>query len=226
MYYANRDIKLKKIRASNRAASHMFRNDPENDNVVSSRSILNRVIIGPDNFNDYKKRLDEVLSQNASKKKIRSDANITINQVFHCSAGWLFDFEKAGITQEQWENLDVQNPEDKKILARVWETLDASKLDKFEKAMLEHLEKCHQHTISVVLHMDEKTPHYHVVSVPFVNNSLSAKQYYTKKISTIGTLIFLSVLKNWVYQQKERFQMFHYPRNNMQRMMLNHQKDH
>lgn len=190
--YANRDIKAYKKDGAHRAASHAFRVDPPNDNVDYSRTGNNVIVIGSDNYEDYKKDLVNTIAltdESRKGKKVRSDANLVINQVFHASPEFFFDFKKAGITRNQWDNLDPKNNNDKIKIRKVWETLDNDKLEQYQRAIIEHLDECHKHTISLVLHMDEKSPHWHASSVPIVENkrgelALSKEQYY--RLSTLS----------------------------------------
>jgi hypothetical protein len=186
--YANRDIKAYKKKEAHKTASHAFRADPENENVDYSRTVNNVVVLGADNYEDYKKDLANAIAltdKSRRGKKVRIDANLVINQVFNASPEYFFDFKKAGITLEQWQNLEPKNPDDVKKIREVWKTLDKDKLEQYQRVIIEHLQACHKHTISLVLHLDEKSPHWHASSVPIVENTrgeltLSAKQYYKK----------------------------------------------
>lgn len=186
--YANRDIKAYKKKEAHKTASHAFRADPENENVDYTRSINNVVVLGADNYEDYKKDLANAIAltdKSRKGKKVRIDANLVINQVFNASPEYFFDFKKCGMTLEQWQNLESKNPADLKKIREVWKTLDNKKLEQYQAVIVEHLQACHKHTISLVLHLDEKTPHWHASSVPIVKNqrgelALSAKQYYKK----------------------------------------------
>lgn len=186
--YANRDIKAYKKDGAYRTASHTFRADPHNEHVDYSRTSNNVVVLGADNYEDYKKDLANAIAlteKSRKGKRVRSDANLVINQVFNASPDYFFDFKKAGITLEQWQNLDPRNSDDMSKIREVWKTLDNDKLEQYQQVIVEHLQACHKHTISLVLHLDEKSPHWHASSVPIVKNArgelaLSKEQYYKR----------------------------------------------
>lgn len=187
--YANRDIKAYKKDGAYRTASHTFRADPHNDNVDYSRTANNVVVFGADNYEDYKKDLANAIAltdKSRKGKRVRSDANLVINQVFNASPEYFFNFKEAGITRQQWDNLDPTNPADMSKIKDVWKTLDNEKLEQYQQVIVEHLQACHKHTISLVLHLDEKSPHWHASSVPIIKNqrgelALSKEQYYKRE---------------------------------------------
>lgn len=187
--YANRDIKNCNNAQQAGAISHTFRQDPDNGNVDEQRSIHNYVVLGANNKAEYQEQLQEKLDLTAegrNNRKVRSDANLTINQIFNASPEYFYNFKKARMTRKRWQQLEWEKEEHRAEILRVFETLDMKKVKAYEQVIIEHLEECHKHTISLVCHLDEKTPHWHAVIVPVVENSqgvlkLSAKEYYRKK---------------------------------------------
>lgn len=70
--YANRDIKAYKKHEAHRTASHAFRADPDNDNVDYSRTVNNVVVIGADNYEDYKKDLTNAIALTDKSRRGKS----------------------------------------------------------------------------------------------------------------------------------------------------------
>lgn len=146
-------------------------------NVDGTRSHLNQVILGR---RDTVKAINERIAEKIPRK-VRDDANRVLEFVISASPEFFYDFEKLGITRKQWDALTPTN--DKKYhdkVRYVFNTLDKKKLEQFKEKVKKFCqEEFGENLINCVLHLDEKTPHFHIVVTPIVGNSLTAKKYFT-----------------------------------------------
>jgi hypothetical protein len=85
----------------------------------------------------------------------------------------------GGFFKETWDLLVMDNPADREIIKNYWDQIDKEKLDEWVKAQKEFsLEEFGENLERIDLHLDEKTPHIHLM----VNSSLkSIKKYKNQK---------------------------------------------
>lgn len=146
-------------------------------NVDYDRSHLNKIILGKKNtVKAVNERVD-----NKVKRKVKADANRVLEFVFSASPEYFYDFEKLGLTRETWDNLTPDYDKDyHQKIKKAFNTLDQKKLDDFTSSVKEF---CQQefgdNLINLVLHMDEKTPHFHCVVTPIIDDRLTSKEYFT-----------------------------------------------
>lgn len=146
-------------------------------NVDYARSHLNKLILGRA---DTVKAINERVTEKVTRK-VRDDANRILEYVISASPEYFYDFKKLGITRNQWDALTPTNdPEYHKKVKYVFQTLDQKKLDDFTEKVKEFCkEEFGDNLINCVLHLDEKTPHFHIAVTPIIGNSLTAKKYFT-----------------------------------------------
>ena len=89
-------------------------------NVNRSLSDKNELLLGRP---DTKKAINEKIKSLNLKTAVRKDANRAIEFVMSASPEYFYDFEKAGITREDWENITISNLGEQKY----WEKLSAIK---------------------------------------------------------------------------------------------------
>ena len=156
-------------------------------NIDYSSSHKNEILLGGRNTVAI---INQKVEQRTNKKKLRADANRAIEFVLSASPEHFYDFEKVGMTREEWDNLTPSNFEGR--MADYWDrlnevkaTLKQDKLDQWKKDTVEWVKKeFGQNVVNLVLHVDEKTPHAHLLAVPLTKEGkLSAKEFYTPEIA-------------------------------------------
>lgn len=151
-------------------------------NVNYDRSNENELLLGR---RDTVKTINEMIEELDLKTAIRKDANRAIELVLSASPEHFYDFKAAGITRKEWDDLVPSNYEGKmneywKEVKRVQKFFKKDNFEKWKKDTVEWVQKTHgKNVVNLVLHMDEKTPHMHLIVVPIVNKKLTAKQYFT-----------------------------------------------
>lgn len=127
----------------------------------------------------------QVNEQGLLVKELKRNANLALSFVFSGSPEFFFDLEKSGITAEEFLNLDWKK--DREKIQFLWSNfLNQKNLEKFQRVMLEHLKEVHgENLVSIHCHLDEKSPHWHVLICPRVKDNngnwkLDARTYYSK----------------------------------------------
>lgn len=152
------------------------------NNVDYSSSHKNEILLGGRNTVAI---INEKVEQRTNKKKLRSDANRAIEFVLSASPEHFYDFEKCNMTREEWDNLTPSNFVGR--MNKYWDrlnevkaTLKQDKLDDWKKKTVEWVKKeFGQNVVNLVLHLDEKTPHAHLLAVPMTKEGkLSAKDFF------------------------------------------------
>lgn len=123
-------------------------------------------------------------------KAIRKDANRAIEIVLSASPEYFYNFDKSGISREEWDELIPSNYEGRMDL--YWKKISAIK----NNINHENYEAWKANTINwvknefgnsivnLVLHVDEKSPHMHLIVVPIHKGRLSAKEFFTPYSAT------------------------------------------
>ena len=156
------------------------------NNVDYKRSHLNKLILGSAHT---VKTINEKIDALGQKKKMRSNINRAVEFVLSASPEHFYDFEKVGMTREEWDKLIPANFEGR--MDKYWDRLNEV------KATLKHdetkqwiadtrnwiVQELGDNVVNAVVHFDEKTVHAHVIATPIVNGRLSAKDFYTPEIA-------------------------------------------
>lgn len=151
-------------------------------NVNRSRSSENELLLGS---RDTVKTINQIIDDLDLKTAVRKDANRAIELVLSASPEHFYDFEKAGITREQWDELIPANYKDRmnvywKKIARVQKHFKKDNFEKWKKATVAWAEKeFGKNIVNLVCHVDEKTPHAHLIVASVVDGKLTAKQFFT-----------------------------------------------
>lgn len=152
------------------------------NNVDYSSSHKNELLLGTRNT---VATINAKVEQRTNKKKLRADANRAIEFVLSASPEHFYNFEAVGMTREEWDNLTPSNFEGRMSeywgrLNEVKATIKQDKLDKWKHDTVEWVKKeFGQNVVNLVLHLDEKTPHAHLLTVPLTKEGkLSAKDFF------------------------------------------------
>lgn len=151
-------------------------------NVDRSKTHLNEILLGSE---ETIKTINAIIENETDQTTIRKDANRAIELVLSASPEHFYDFEKAGITREQWDELKPSNYKNNmdsywKKVNHVKKYIKPGALDAWKKnCQAWSKENFGKNIVNLVLHMDEKTPHMHLLVVPIVKNKLTAKQFFT-----------------------------------------------
>ncbi|MDK5224918.1 plasmid recombination protein, partial [Serratia nevei] len=110
-----------------------------------------------------------------SKKAIRKDANVMLEMIFSASP----EFFYKNLDREKFDKLTMKN--NKSELADLFnKNLDKEKLEQFTKTVVDFCnEKFKDNIVNLTLHLDEKTPHFHLTLTPIIEGKLSAKRFWT-----------------------------------------------
>jgi flagellar biosynthesis/type III secretory pathway protein FliH len=144
----------------------------------------NRLVMGTDKT--AARGAEIIKSLPNQKKAVRKDAVKAIEMVFSASPEYFYDFKAAGITKSQWGTTSYSDKGYLDMVHKAKKTLDKQKLDKWVEDTTRWLknEIGEDKIVSVVLHMDEKTPHIHAIVVPVVEGRLSCKKFFTPQSCT------------------------------------------
>ena len=143
------------------------------ENVDFERTKLNKIVLGTD---ETHAKVKENLATLKSSKALRKDANVCLEFIFSASADYFY----KDLDKEKFDQLTMKS--NKKELNKVFSTLDKEKLADFEKAVLQFIEQDQlfkSNVVNLVLHLDEKTPHYHLLITPIIDHRLTAKEFFT-----------------------------------------------
>lgn len=170
-------LRCAKVKANDvsKVHNHNFRtyenHSAENINFERNQ---NKLVLGSSNTHS---KLKENLSKLESKKAIRKDANVLLEFIFSASP----DFFYNNLDKEKFDKLTMKD--DKKELDKIFnENLNKENLSKFEKSVVEFINskpEFKDNVVNLVLHLDEKTPHYHLTLTPILNKRLTAKTFFT-----------------------------------------------
>ena len=186
-------LRCAKVKANevSKVHNHNFRtyenHSAENVNFERNK---NKVVLGSSNTHS---KLKENLSKLESKKAIRKDANVLLEFIFSASPEFFYD----NLDKEKFEKLTMKD--NKKELDKIFnENLNKENLDKFEKSVVEFINskpEFKNNVVNLVLHLDEKTPHFHLTLTPILNNRLTAKEFFTPEKARTWQDDFHSVLQ-------------------------------
>lgn len=151
-------------------------------NVNRALTCNNELLLGRA---DTVKAINEKIESLELKTAVRKDANRAIEFVLSASPEHFYDFEKAGITREDWDNITIE----KLGVKKYWERLaDIKKftihenVEKWKKDIVNFVNNdpdLKNNVINLVVHQDEKTTHAHLIVTPVIDGKLTAKQFFT-----------------------------------------------
>ena len=183
---ANAVLRVEKINQGTETAAHNHNlrasKTKKESNVDYSKSHLNKILLGSHNT---VATINEKVEQRTNKKKLRDDANRAVEFVLSASPEHFYDFEKVGMTREEWNDLIPSNFKDnmQAYWKRVNEVKDTLKHDETNKWLADAKawmqKEFDSNIINAVVHFDEKTPHIHMLCVPMVQGKLTAKDFFT-----------------------------------------------
>jgi hypothetical protein len=134
----------------------------------------NQIVLGSA---DTHKKLKENLEILNSKKALRKDANVLLEFVFSASPEFFYN----DLDKNRFEQLTMKD--NKSELDKIFnEKLNKENLDKFKNAVVDFINskpEFKNNVVNLVLHLDEKTPHFHLALTPILNNRLTAKEFFT-----------------------------------------------
>lgn len=160
--------------------NHNFRKTKDESFVNYSKSHLNKLVLGSEKTQHV---LHTHISKTDSKKQIRKDANVLCSFVISASPSYFYDALKTDEDLKVWDDLDWSRPKDRPKLLEIQSSLNQKNLDEFEKQIKKFAsETFGDNIVNMVLHLDEKTPHFHLLVTPITSqNKLSMKQFYTPR---------------------------------------------
>ncbi|MEG1136883.1 MAG: MobV family relaxase [Anaerovoracaceae bacterium] len=152
------------------------------NNIDYKKSHLNKLILGDSHT---VKKINEKIDALGQKKKMRSNINRAVELVLSASPEHFYDFEKSGMTREEWDKLIPANFEGRmdQYWSRLNEVKSHLKIDNLKQWLEDSknwvVQEFGDNIVNVIAHFDEKTPHLHMVCTPIVNGRLSARDFYT-----------------------------------------------
>lgn len=188
MSYAS--LRIGKVSQSGETAAHNHNMraslSKSETNVNKNLSYKNILALGR---SDTVKAINEKIESLNLKTAVRKDANRAIEFVMSASPEYFYDFEKAGITRKDWNNITIKNLGEEKYWKKLEEikkfTITENK-EKWKNDILKFVESdkdLKDNLINLVFHDDEKTFHAHLIVTPVVNGKLTAKQFFTPEKS-------------------------------------------
>ena len=179
-------LRIQKIDQGTETAAH---NHNLRASLTKQEKNVNRELIGKNQLlmgrSDTVKAINEKIESLNLKTAVRKDANRAIEFVLSASPEYFYDFEKAGITREDWENITIKNLGVKKYwerLAEIKKFTIHENVEKWKKDIVSWVNAdpdLKNNVINLVVHQDEKTTHAHLIVTPVIDGKLTAKQFFT-----------------------------------------------
>lgn len=184
-------LRIQKIDQGTETAAH---NHNLRASLTKEEKNVNRELIGKNQLlmgrSDTVKAINEKIESLNLKTAVRKDANRAIEFVLSASPEYFYDFEKAGITREDWDKITIENLGEKKYWERLAEIKKFSitkNIEQWKKDIVQWVNSdtdLKDNLINLVIHDDEKTLHAHLLVTPVVNGKLTAKQFFTPAKAT------------------------------------------
>lgn len=184
-------LRIQKINQGTETAAH---NHNLRASLTKEEKNVNRELIDKNELlmgrSDTVKAINEKIESLNLKTAVRKDANRAIEFVLSASPEHFYDFEKAGITREDWDNITIENLGEKKYWERLAEIKKFSitkNIEQWKKNLVQWVNSdtdLKDNLINLVIHDDEKTLHGHLLVTPVVNGKLTAKQFFTPEKAT------------------------------------------
>lgn len=184
-------LRIQKIDQGTETAAH---NHNLRASLTKEEKNVNRELIDKNELlmgrSDTVKAINEKIESLNLKTAVRKDANRAIEFVLSASPEHFYDFEKAGITREDWDKITIENLGEKKYWERLAEIKKFSitkNIEQWKKNLVQWVNSdtdLKDNLINLVIHDDEKTLHGHLLVTPVVNGKLTAKQFFTPEKAT------------------------------------------
>lgn len=169
------------------------------ENIDFDRTQFNKIVLGSA---ETHQKVKENLSTLKSSKAIRKDANVCLEFIFSASADYFY----TDLDKEKFDQLTMKD--NKKELGEIFKTLDQKKLADFEKSVLEFIKQdplFKDNVVNLILHLDEKTPHYHLLLTPIIDGRLTAKDFFTPENSRSWQNKFSEITKHLGLERGQEF---------------------
>lgn len=144
------------------------------ENVDFDRTKHNEIVLGSA---DTHKKLKENLENLNSKKALRKDANVLLEFVFSASPEFFYN----DLDKNQFEKFTMKD--NKKEIQSIFQNqLNKENLELFKKSVVDFINEKQEfknNVVNLTLHLDEKTPHFHLALTPILNGRLTAKEFFT-----------------------------------------------
>lgn len=148
-------------------------------NISHTRTGQNLTVVGSKTIDqDVQDRLNGLLNG----KTVRKDAVVALEFVFSASPGYFYD----DLDLDKFNLMTMEK--NKAELDEIYKTkLNRRKLDDFVKTIDDFCKKeFGENVINLTLHLDEKTPHLHLISTPITpDGRLCAKEIFTPENARI-----------------------------------------
>lgn len=169
-------LRCVKVKANEVAKCHnhnLRKYTNQNQTNINFNRQQNQICLGSeDTHGTLKNRLEKI----ENRRAIRKDANVMLEFIFSASPEYFY----KDLDREKFDKLTMEKnkPELDKIFN---EQLDKQKLEDFKAVVIEYCQKeFGDNVINLTLHLDEKTPHFHLLCTPITaDNRLTAKEFFT-----------------------------------------------
>lgn len=169
-------LRCEKVKANDVAKchNHNFRKyQNQNQTNINFNRQQNLLLLGSeDTHQALKTRLEKI----ENRRSIRKDANVLLEFIFSASPEYFY----KNLDREKFNKLTMEK--DKIELDRIFnQQLDHTRLEDFKAVVVEYCKKeFGENVINLTLHLDEKTPHFHLLCTPITaDNKLTAKEFFT-----------------------------------------------
>lgn len=145
-------------------------------NIDKTRSHNNECLIN--NLGTIKRAKDftKNLKEKYEKLGIKEKSNNVLAVEFVLTASpefWFGDIQ--GFDLKTWNDLSMTNDDDRKIINSFWNQMDKNKLEQWKKVQIEFAKEQYGDSIERIdLHLDEKSPHCHVI----INTAIKSEKKY------------------------------------------------
>lgn len=174
--------KIKDRSKANEAMEHNLRLRTQ-ANVDSTRSNWNKCLfdnlgIDPTRISSFQEELSKKYNSLGIKEK--KDNVFCLEFSLEASPEFWFS-HIPGWNIEDWNKLSMTNPSDRKIIKNYWKQIDKKKLQEWVKSQKEFaFEEWGDSVERIDLHLDEKSPHCHIM----INTSMKSIKTYKNRYGT------------------------------------------
>lgn len=176
-------LRTKKIKSRadlTKVARHNFRLRKER-NVTGKRSVDNIVLYNPLNIDiTQADAFQKSLSKKYEELKVEEKTGNVFAMEFMVTASPEYFFKDIkGWSASLWDKLQTTNPSDKIVIDQFWSKVDKNKINNYFKEQLEFFKKEFGDSVeNMVLHLDEKSPHAHIIVNTAVKSVKKFKNRY------------------------------------------------
>lgn len=179
-------MRIQKVDQGTETAAHNHNlrasSTKEEKNINRTLTCNNELLLGRA---DTVKAINEKIESLNLKTAVRKDANRAIEFVLSASPEHFYNFSKAGITREDWDNITIEKLGEEEYWKRLSEIKKFAKTENIKKWKQDIVNWINSdpdlknNVINLVLHADEKNIHAHLICTPVLNGKLTAKQFFT-----------------------------------------------